>query len=104
MSHIWLAVEISFESTPTSTDTQFEAFLGATVEELAGLGRQVDLAASLTLRTAEFVTEVAADTFETAVAAFLPDLRTALHAAGGGTAGWPVFEAHQRVVRELQDA
>jgi hypothetical protein len=104
MTDIHLAVEMTFVGTPRGTDEQFEAFLDEVYAQLGTIGREVNLAARLRDRVADFATSIEADSYEDAVVAFLADLRTALHAAGGSTAGWPRFEPTGRTVRELADA
>ncbi|MGC5331936.1 hypothetical protein [Micromonospora sp. DT62] len=102
---IRIAAEMTFFADQEGTDEQFEAFLDEVVDQLAAIGRgDVDLAARLTDRYAEFETTVEAADFNTACAGFIMDLRTALHAAGCNTADWPRFAPSQQHVRELQDA
>jgi hypothetical protein len=100
---IHLAVEMRFESTSVSNDDQFEGFLDEVVAQLDNIGCEVDLAARLADRVADFAATIEADNFEDAAYRFLSDVRTALHAAGCVTKGWPVFRPQDRVVRELQD-
>lgn len=97
-----LSVEMGFTSVNKSTDEQFEAFLDEVYAHFTTLGRDVNLAARFRDRVADFATIVPADDFETAVNAFLSEVRTALHVAGCSTAGWPRFEPNSRTVRELQ--
>lgn len=99
-----LAVEICFTSAEDSTDEHFEAFLDEMLASLEQIGRDVNLSARFAERVADVAGVVAAPDFESAVSAFLADLRTALHAAGCSTAGWPRFEPVSRTVRQLQDA
>lgn len=99
-----LAVEVPFASDEEGTDQQFEAFLDEVLAQFDKIGREVSLAARFSERVADFATTLRADDFESAVGIFLADLRTALHAAGCNTAGWPRFEPINRTVRELQDA
>lgn len=101
---IHLAVELTFESSPHGSDEQFEAFLDEVMDQLDNIGREVTLAARLTDRVADFAAVIGADKIEDALAALLPDLRSALHAAGCSTSGWPEFVAKSPVIRELQDA
>ncbi len=104
MGEIIVSIEMGFTSGDEATDQQFEDFLDAVLEHLDLLGREVNLAASLAARTSEFAISMEANDFESAAAAFLGDLRTALHVAGCATAGWPQFTAKNQVVRSLQDA
>lgn len=104
MNEIHLAVQTMFISDQPATDDQFEAFLDEVVRQLDNIGCEVNLAARLAERMAEFATAISAADFATAATTFLANLRTALHAAGCITADWPKFEASQHVVSELQDA
>jgi hypothetical protein len=104
MRQIHLAVELTFVSSPHGDDEQFEAFLDEVMDQLDNIGREVSLAARLAERVADFATVIEADKIEDACAELLPDLRSALHAAGCSTAGWPEFRAESPVIRELQDA
>jgi hypothetical protein len=101
---IHLGVELPFASTTGSTDEQFEEFLDAVVDALDNIGREVTLAARLADRVADFATTVEAEKIEDAVNEFMPDLRTALHAAGCSTAGWPHFTPENPVIRQVQHA
>jgi hypothetical protein len=102
---IRLAAEMTFFSDPGGTDGQFEAFLDEVMDQLTAIGREdVDLAARLTDRYAEFETTVEATDFNIAGAGFMMDLRTALHAAGCNTADWPRFAPSHQHIRELQAA
>lgn len=104
MTDIRLAVEVAFVSRPHGTDEQFEGFLDAVVDQLAKIDCEVQLAASLVDRRADFATSIEAGDFTDAANSLLVDLRTALHAAGCNTSNWPTFEATGHVVRQLQDA
>src|SRR5215813_2339407 len=104
MNEIHLAIEMVFISDQPATDEQFEAFLDEVVQQLDNIGREVNLAARLRDRIADFATAIPAADFPSAATLFLSDLRTALHAAGCNTADWPRFEASEHVVRELLDA
>ena len=104
MNEIHIAVEVTFVADQPSTDEQFEAFLDQVIEQLDSIGRDVNLGASLALRTADFAISVAGTDFPSAAQAFLGDIRTALHATGCITANWPPFQANDYVVRELADA
>lgn len=98
-----LSVEMIFKSAPTqNTDDQFEAFLDEVLAQFDRIGREVNLAARIGDRSAEFAVTVDAENFDNAFNGFMPDLRTALHAAGCVTAGWPRFEPQTTVVRDLQ--
>jgi hypothetical protein len=99
-----LAAELLFVHKPEATDEQFEAFLERVMDELDNIGREdTNLGGSLAERTAEFVMDVEADSFEDAVVSMMSDLRTALHAADCSTAGWPVlFERKGGSVRVVE--
>ena len=98
-----IAIQMTFESTPHGTDEQFEEFLDAVQEHLDELGCEVQIAASLADRTAEFASSIEAFNFESAVNTLLVDIRTALHAAECHTDNWPQYVATDRNLRELQD-
>lgn len=104
MRSIHLAVELTFESDPHGSDEQFEAFLDEVMVQLENIGREMTLAARLVERVADFATVIEAEKIEDALAELLPDLRSALHAAGCVTAGWPEFVPKSPVIRELQGA
>jgi len=104
MNEFHLAVEMTFVSTPHGTDEQFEEFLDEVLVQLENIGREANLAARLQDRVADFAASVNATDFSMAAAAFLMDLRTALHAAGCHTPDWPAFEATDHKVRELLEA
>lgn len=105
MNDIQMAIEMAFESASPCTDEEFEAFLDEVQTHLTAIGREVNMAARLADRVADFATSVDDPRgFEMAAAAFLVDVRTALHAAGCSTANWPRFVAKERTVREVQDA
>jgi hypothetical protein len=97
-------MEMTFVSTPHGTDEQFAEFLDAVQEHLDAIGCEIQVAASLAKRTADFATSMDATSFETAATTLLADVRTALHAAGANTSDWPEFRATERHVRELEDA
>lgn len=98
-----IAIQMTFESNPHGTDEQFEEFLDAVQQQLDDLDREVQIAASLARRTAEFATTLEAATFEEAVNTLLVDVRTALHAAECHTGNWPQYVATDRNLQELQD-
>lgn len=104
MSEIHIAVEMMFTSDQPATDEHFEAFLDEVICHLENIGAEVSLAARLRDRVADFATVIEAADFHAAGQVFLGDLRTALHAAGCGTAGWPRFKPGEHIVRQLQDA
>lgn len=66
----------------------FDEFLDRVMDELAAINVEADLVASLAKYEATFLlpaTDMSAD----ALVEALTNLRTALHAAGCGTSGWP---------------
>lgn len=102
MNEYMISVEAGFAGPPGATDEQFGHFVNATAEEFAKLGGDLSVAASLTERTADFTALIEGPTEEDALARFLVDLRTALHAAGCATPDWPPFAVRNQEVRELQ--
>ncbi len=104
MTEFSLSVEMTFVSSHPTTADDFEAFLDDVLAELEKLDYEVNLAARLRDRVADFAASLAADNYEAAEADFLTALRTALHAAGCNTAGWPKFALKDQSTRKLQDA
>jgi hypothetical protein len=104
MTVFHLAVGMTFTSSRPATDEEFEGFLDEVVDQLERIGRHAILAARITDRIADFAIGAEADDFAIATSGFLVDIRTALHAAGCSTAGWPKFTATEHIVRELEDA
>lgn len=104
MNEIHMAVQMTFTTDRPATDEQFEAFLDEVVAQLENIGREVNLAARLGDRFADFATSVQGVDFQSAAAELLVDLRTALHAAGCATPDWPNFFPGEHVIRELADA
>lgn len=105
MKEYHLAAEMSFDADgPTPTDEQFEAFLDEMCDQLDAIDREVHLTARLRDRVASFGMTYEADSYEEAANQLLADMRTALHAAGCPTPGWPRFEPKRRSLRELEDA
>lgn len=103
MTEFSLSVEMIFVSNRPTTSEQFEAFLDEVLAELQKLGYEVNLAARLRDRVADFAASVEADSYHQAEADFLTALRTALHAAGCSTARWSEFALKQQSTRQLQD-
>lgn len=97
------ALNIEFVSVPHGTDDEFEAFLDHVLEQLEGIDCDVSMSASLANRTASFAIHVEGDVDDVETR-FLIDLRTALHAANCGTAGWPTFVPRRQSVEEFQPA
>jgi hypothetical protein len=96
----YLTADMEFACTDTARDTEgnFEAFLDALMEALAdledvddGIG-DADLTATITRRRASVDMSIDADSLNDAVRLYLANTRTALHAAGCGTANWPTYK------------
>lgn len=82
-----LLVDVVFTA-QDSTPEAFDAFLDRVLDELAKIGVEADVTASLAKYEASFEMAVSSadlDQFSAAVAS----LRAALHAADCATAGWP---------------
>ena len=74
---IRLAAEMTFFADPEGTDEQFEAFLDEVMGQLTAIGREdVDLAARLSDRYAEFETTVEAASSEAAASCVVVRVRT----------------------------
>jgi len=80
--------EIEFSFHPTSDPDLFDDFLDRVVDELAKIGRESDVTATLARARASFTMPVE-NLSDEALIGVLSDLRTALHAADCGTPGWP---------------
>ena len=85
-------------STPGMDADDFELFLDCVMEEFEKLELDVDLTAALARYVAHFLVPVEESTEEGLIKA-LGSLRTALHAAGCRTAGWPT--EHQIIATAL---
>lgn len=102
----YFSIEVNFITANPSADA-FEAFLDRVMDELDKLNVEVDVTASLAAYEASFLMATP-DLSDESLIGILTSLRTALHAANCGTAGWP--QAHEilgaRAVRNpaLQDA
>ena len=81
-----LIVDLTFESASASPDA-FEAFLDRVLEELAKIDVDADVTASLAKYEASFELPLPNSDLE-ATSTALAALRSALHAADCGTAGW----------------
>jgi hypothetical protein len=104
MNDYLISVEMWFVGPAASTDDDFENFLDTVLAEVEALDREVTLAARIRERMADFGTVTSADTFDEALAKYLIDLRTALHAAGAATPDWPQFVVRDQKTHELQSA
>lgn len=102
MMQVHLAIGMRFDG--ECTDEQFEGFLLEIYKRLDEIGREIVLSSKIRDREAEFATIVDADDFVDAANHLLIDFRTALHAAGHRTPGWPRLVPTDHTVRELQDA
>lgn len=96
MSTGLLRVEVEFLS-PLPTDPEaFDAFLDAVGDEFHKIrGAELDYGGSLARHIVTFHILMTDPTVDE-LAAALGDLRTAIHAAGGGTPGWPTQHAVRR--------
>jgi hypothetical protein len=89
-------VKLSFETELTYTaapDTDVEEFFGRVMQELINLG--VDdpgIGVDLAKREVSVGLVAEGELPEDAVAAAMTTIRTAIHAAGGATPGWPTFQ------------
>ncbi|GAA1771599.1 MULTISPECIES: hypothetical protein [Streptomonospora] len=95
------------------TSENFDSFTDSVTDELFELEdvneniSDSDVAASLTDRTMNVSMVIEAETGNDAAMFFLNTVRTALHAAGGGTESWPEFKTTRGLTRdgiELADA
>lgn len=82
-----LLIDVTFSS-DTATPEAFEAFLERVIDELAQIGIESDVTASLAKYEASFELDVTSADFDVINSA-MANLRTALHAADCQTAGWP---------------
>lgn len=112
MFYLTATMEFACTDPPRDTDGNFEAFLDAVMEELANLEdldegiSGADLTATITKRRATVDMSIEADSLNDAFRLFLANTRTALHAAGCGTANWPVYKPLNQTpsVREIDHA
>jgi len=104
MNDYLISVEMWFVGPAESTEDDFEAFLNQVLAQLENIEREVTLAARLREKMADFGTVAEGETFDEALASYLIDLRTALHAAGANTQGWPQFVVKDQKAHELQSA
>jgi hypothetical protein len=100
MTTYYLQADLTFKCTdPTQdTDDNFDAFTDAVGDELdilVGIDKGLidpDLTVGIVDRWVSFLIGIKADSHSDAVRLFSANLRTALHAAGCGTQGWPTFK------------
>lgn len=96
----YLQTRLTFtcDNSEMNTDDAFDAFVDAVQEQLdiiEGLDEgfiDPDLTVGIRDRWIEFLIGIKASSLDDAIRIFLPNLRSALHAAGCGTAGWPTFK------------
>lgn len=110
----YLTADLEFACTDPARDTDgnFEGFLDAVMEALADLedvddGIQgADITATIKRRRAALDIGIEADSLNDAFRLYLANTRTVLHAAGCGTANWPVYKALSQspTVREVENA
>jgi len=99
----YLVMDMRFKHTgkaSTDTDDEFDAFTDRVLDALADLERadpglaDPDIMAAIADREMSVSMRVDADTLPDALRIFSANVRTALHVAGCGTAGWRVLQ-HQ---------
>lgn len=105
MTDYMISVSAVFVGPPNATDDQFERFIDAAMTEFEKISNgDLSISASLAARTADFSAIIPGASEDDALARYLVDLRTALHAAGCYTPQWPPFAVSEQKVRELQRA
>jgi hypothetical protein len=93
-----VAVQVRF----TGDLTELEKLLEVVMEELVRLDvTDPSIGGTLSDGDIEFSLAVEDETLEKATASAFGTIRTAIHAAGGGTPGWPEFRG---VTAQLVDA
>jgi len=97
----YLVMDLGFVYTGkagTDTDDEFDAFTDQVLEALIELENvdpgltDPDITATIANREMTISVCVAADTLNDALRIFSANVRTALHATGCNTGGWPVFK------------
>jgi hypothetical protein len=105
MTDYVISVSMAFVGPPDADDDDFGHFIDAAATEFEKISDgDLTVGATLTARTADFSAVIPGSSQDDALARYLVDLRTALHAAGCSTPGWPVFAVRDQTVRELQPA
>jgi hypothetical protein len=95
-----VAVQVRF----TGDLSGLEKLLDAVMEELVKLDvTDPSIGGTLSDGDIEFSLAVEAETLEKATATTFGTIRAAIHAAGGGTPGWPEFRG-EGVTAQLADA
>lgn len=102
MNEYMISVDAAFVGPPNATDDDFERFINATAREFEAIGCEVVVLATAAQQRADFTALVEGETELAALSSYLVNLRTALHAAGCATPGWPVFAIRDQEVREVQ--
>lgn len=107
MTTYYLVVDLNFVCTPPDhTDDAFDRFTDRVLNALSDLEDvdagliDPDITASITERTLSIHMGVEADSRRDALRLFAANVRTALHAAGCGTPGWPEFPGAVPTPRE----
>ena len=100
MSSHLICVEVEFLSPLPPDPEAFDDFLDAVGDEFHKIrDEELDYDGSLTSHVVTFGVPMAASTVDE-MARALGDLRAAIHAAGGGTPGWPTDHAVLRTSTE----
>lgn len=103
MSDYVIAIVAEFVGPPGASDEAFERFIDTAQAEFEKISDgDLSIAASLTGRTADFSAVIPGESKDDALATFLVDLRTALHAAGCATPVWPSFAVLEQRLKELE--
>ena len=105
MTDYMISVSTVFVGPADATDDDFEHFIDAAVTEFGTINDgDLSVSASLAKRTVDFSVILPGADPDDALARYLVDLRTALHAAGCSTPEWPSFAVRDQTVRELEAA
>lgn len=99
-----MRVTVTFEGIIVSdrTDDELEAHLDDVMKELLRLeATDPAVSAQLSTREVEVSVMVEADTLDAATAAGSATIRSAIHGAGGGTAGWDIDWCYAGTRQEL---
>ncbi|WP_030166407.1 hypothetical protein [Spirillospora albida] len=106
----YLRADLTFVCVDTARDTdeEFDAFTDAVTDALYDLAEvdegiiDPDITASIAERRADIFMGITADTRADASRLFLANVRAALHAAGCGTPGWPIYKPTTQVPQVRQ--
>ncbi|REF00368.1 hypothetical protein [Thermomonospora umbrina] len=104
MTH-YLAADLTFVPADPARDTddEFDAFTDTIADELLELADvdpgiiDPDVTVRISDRWASVLMGIEADSEDDAFRLFSANLRAVLHAAGAGTAAWPVFKPSTKV-------